>query len=519
MRSNMIKGTLQVLLMIFGLTSSPQGFATSVNVMAPLLIGDPFHPEDIKNQQAWQDYEYQLDQLKSAGVEGISTDIWWGLVEGEKPGQYNWSYYHKLANTIRRKNLKWIPILSFHQLGSANSNGGNIGDEGYMPLPKWVWNRYEIPQQDLNQNDKPATHQMLHYESADDLKFKSEQGNLSVESISVWATDLFLPDYKRFMSEFAIQFAEHAKNISEINISLGPAGELRYPSYNGHDQGSGYPSRGSLQAYSNPAIQSFQKFVLKKYKTIEALNKSWRFQLASFADVFPPNPQLLKNRFWENQEQYSNYGKDFFDWYNLSLSLHGRKILNLAAAVFEKTKMASASLGAKIPGVHWRIGTDRAAELAAGLVRTSEISGSTSSLRNLETLNSLQHFGYQGLLHTFKPRFGKMDFTLHFTALEMGDGDDGIWSNKPKTLVQNISDLAHAQGLRIKGENALDFKLSSSEAWSNMTDAVLNHGYSGLTFLRSNKIVGDDYRLQNLKQFITTTNTNLNNKNQCLRLF
>jgi beta-amylase len=31
-----------------------------------------------------------LQALKSAGVEGIMMDVWWGLVETERPGEYNW---------------------------------------------------------------------------------------------------------------------------------------------------------------------------------------------------------------------------------------------------------------------------------------------------------------------------------------------------------------------------------------------------------------------------------------------
>jgi hypothetical protein len=38
----------------------------------------------------------------------------------------------------------------------------------------------------------------------------------------------------------------------EINVPAGPSGELRYPSYNAHDQGSGYPTRGALQSLLPP---------------------------------------------------------------------------------------------------------------------------------------------------------------------------------------------------------------------------------------------------------------------------
>jgi hypothetical protein len=37
-------------------------------------------------------------------------------------------------------------------------------------------------------------------------------------------------------------------------IGTGPAGELRYPPYDSHDSGSGWPNRGFFQAYVRAAI-------------------------------------------------------------------------------------------------------------------------------------------------------------------------------------------------------------------------------------------------------------------------
>ena len=77
-------------------------------------------------------------------------------------------------------------------------------------------------------------------------------------------------------------------------------------------------------------------------------------------------------------------------------------------------------IGAKIPGVHWRVGTkhadgrielgDRLAELNAGLIRTSSNDWGSDALGR----------GYRPLLSGIKdavtvPGAGK--FTLHFTCL------------------------------------------------------------------------------------------------------
>lgn len=466
-------GALTVFLTVFSF-AAPAGAAPALNVMGPLLVGDPTHIESPDSLKAWSDLKQQLQTLKRSGVQGISTDIWWGLIEANGPGQFRWEYYDKLAETIRDAGLRWIPILSFHQLG------GNVGDTGYAPLPDWVWSEYR--------RDPQA------FQSAADLMFQSEQGHLSKEYVSVWATDLILEDYKRVMESFKTHFAKYSFLVDEINISLGPSGELRYPSYNSHDSGSGYPTRGALQAYSRPAIQSFQNEMANKYRTIERLNQAWGFHLATFNEVFPPNPDLLKGPFWQNQEQFSTYGKDFFTWYNQSLTEHGSKVFRLANSVFGSNDSAfkGAALGGKIPGIHWRVASDRLAELAAGLIRSSYD----------DWFSSKSGYGYKETLQAFNAGPGQMKRTLHFTALEMDDYRDGeAAQSRAKALVSWIAQAAHSMNIEIKGENALAGELSNPRSWDNMFEALAKDGYSGLTLLRSNEIIADAQRTDFLLKF------------------
>jgi beta-amylase len=60
--------------------------------------------------------------LKSAGVEGVMMDVWWGLVERERPGEYNWGGYNELMEIAKKHGLKVQAVMSFHQCG------GNVGD-------------------------------------------------------------------------------------------------------------------------------------------------------------------------------------------------------------------------------------------------------------------------------------------------------------------------------------------------------------------------------------------------------
>jgi len=66
--------------------------------------------------------EASLAALKSAGVEGIMVDVWWGIAEADGPGQYNFNGYMELMEMARKTGLKVQAVMSFHQCG------GNVGD-------------------------------------------------------------------------------------------------------------------------------------------------------------------------------------------------------------------------------------------------------------------------------------------------------------------------------------------------------------------------------------------------------
>jgi beta-amylase len=48
----------------------------------------------------------QLKVLKSANVDGIMVDCWWGIVEAHTPQEYNWSGYSRLFQMVRELKLK-----------------------------------------------------------------------------------------------------------------------------------------------------------------------------------------------------------------------------------------------------------------------------------------------------------------------------------------------------------------------------------------------------------------------------
>ena len=441
----------------------------TINVMAPLVVGDPADPNNERCQSQWNEFDQHLQAVKVLGVDGVSTDVWWGLIE-PSPGVFNWSYYDKLAAHIIKAGLKWVPILSFHQCG------GNIGDNVYVPVPAWIWGH-------LAQKSGIADVQAF--------KYVSEQGNASNEYVSVWATDLALDRYEAVMREFQRHFAPLAANILEVNISLGPAGELRYPSYNSHDQGSGYPTRGALQCYSSLARASLKEYMLEKYGSEAKAAAAWGVRQWQGELIYPPGN--VTDFFGRYDHVNTQFGRDFFDWYTDSLLSHGRKIMTLALQVFSSRGAAfkGIDLGAKVPGVHWRMGvnknghvmlSDRLAELTAGLIRTS-LNDWTSDQDGR---------GYRPIVSLFKSLQSVRKGTrvvLHFTCLEMPDGGDRPDAfSLAHTLVVWMGEEARRQGVTIKGENALNWTLVNQSAWDNIRSVLavpgVNGAYAGLTILR-----------------------------------
>lgn len=452
---------------------------TTLSVMAPLHVGEIGKLESPQSQVEWREFDRQLGEAKKLGVDSVSTDVWWGLVEPAK-GKFDWSYYEKISDHITKAGLKWVPILSFHQCG------GNVGDNISVPLPNWVWSEFGAKTPSGN---------------PESLKYKSEQGNTSQEYLAVWADHIVVDHYKGVMQEFQNHFASRAKDIGEVNISLGPAGELRYPSYNSHDQHAGYPTRGALQAYSDLAQSSFKEYALAKYGGAEGVSKAWSMPNLTADAIKPPSEA---DGFFKRGDHFNmQYGRDFFDWYNQSLIDHGQRVMSTAVDVFGQrtSPFYGIDLGAKIPGVHWRVGQwqggnvilgDRMAELNAGLIRTSR--GDWD--------NNHDGRGYRPLLSMFStlqpaiPGTGSRVVPF-FTAVEMPDGVDGpAGKTMPNTLAKWVGEEASRQGLFLKGENALNGNLYDGASWDRMK-ALLNlpkqqGDYHGLTFLRMSDVVNND---------------------------
>ena len=438
-------------------------------------------------QNTIDQFKLNIKAAKNIGVNAISMDVWWGLVEMTDE-KFDWYPYQEIFNMITAEGLQIQAIMSFHACG------GNVGDNVNISIPSWIWS--------IAGNGAKYCGEQFIGNSYNEKTY----GN--PEIVSLWASNnnAVHEQYQQFMNAFETFVGDNkfADDIQAISISCGPSGECRYPSYDTYTEnsktfGQGYPTRGFLQCYSANAISSFQSAMKEKYKNnIGNLNKVWGTKLASFTDISPPTNG---NTFFENNSEIGPYGVDFNGWYNGALVTHGQNMITDALTVFDDA-LAGVTVGIKIPGVHWQMGSNmpRSAELCAGLLNNGF---------ETDVYNNGCGVGYTGLLNmiygmnTSSANIAKSKINVYFTCLEMPNADSSPAYSWACSLVYGVGKQANKIKLQIKGENALSPNsgwswngspikgspvknkafAGSDGSWAIINYAICN-GYDGINILR-----------------------------------
>ena len=427
-------------------------------VMGPLHL-KVANQRQLLSEAEWRRFADEVRTLRRMGVTAISTDLWWGLIEGRQAGQFDWSYYDRVVALLAQHDMQWVPILSFHQAG------GNVNDDFMQTIPLWLWGKLLESHPELS--------------SVRDLQYVSETGDASMEYVSLWADEYVMPYYQRFIAAFRDHYAPRAGMIAEINVSLGPAGELRYPSYNSHDWGN-YPNRGTLQCYSPLAEQDWRRYLVSRFGTIQALNYAFGTRHSQFDAISMP----MADHLFENKEYvYSAWAREFLCWYHGALVSHGRRILEMSLALFDNDSWRTIPVGVKVPGIHWEISdpkSPRVAEITAGLIKPHP------------TLGPHNQREYVQLLEQLVPSEQRSRVALHFTCLEMINKDYEGYS-RAADLVGWFADAAHELGIALMGENALAGELYGEQGWKQIASALhRTPGFGGITFLRMQNFFDED---------------------------
>ncbi|KAJ4788897.1 Beta-amylase [Rhynchospora pubera] len=347
-----------------------------------------------------------LRLLKSAGVDGVMADCWWGIVEDQQPREYRWSGYKHLFQLIKDLDLKLQVVMSFHRCG------GNVGDDIAIPLPEWV---REVG------NTNP------------DIYFTDKDGNHNDECLT-WGIDqepvllgrTALEVYADFMRSFRTEIDEFFQDgtITEVQVGLGPCGELRYPAYP-MENGWTYPGIGEFQCYDKYLMRSMREAAQARCR------RHWE---NGPQGVGTYNSRPYDTEFFQDRGEYnSKYGIFFLNWYSQILIDHADRVLMLANSIFQGTQIA-----AKVAGVHWWYNTySHASELTAGFY------------------NNIQHDGYAPIIAVLKKHGAQLNFTCVELSTSKHKEEFPEAMSDPEDLIWQVLTTSWQIGIPVACENAL----------------------------------------------------------------
>ncbi|URE49025.1 beta-amylase [Musa troglodytarum] len=289
----------------------------------PVFVMLPLDVVSVSNVlEKQEELRRQLRQLRAADVDGVMVDVWWGIVEAEGAKCYDWSAYRELFHMVEEEGLKLQAIMSFHQCG------GNIGDAVDIPLPRWV--------RDVGESDP-------------DIYYTNRSGTRNREYLTIGVDDQPIFDgrtavelYSDFMKSFRANMADFldAGIITDIEVGLGPAGELRYPSYP-EAQGWVFPGIGEFQCYD--------KYMKEEFKEDATMAGHPEWDLPDDAGEYNDKPTKTKFFAAKNGTYLTEKGSFFLTWYSNKLLMHGDQILDAANEAFLGCKLKLAAKASVLP--------------------------------------------------------------------------------------------------------------------------------------------------------------------------
>jgi len=428
------------------------------------------HPETL---------EKQLKLLKKSGVRGVMADVWWGICE-PAPCAYQFGAALELCSLLRTNGLQLQATMSFHQCG------GNIGDPVYIPIPSWA----------------------MSVAKEKDLLYRCGNEHVSEDCLSLAADNecvfpgaskqrTALECYHDYMLAFLAACREHiGSTIGEVQVGMGPCGELRYPSYM-MAKGWQYPGVGLVMA-----DDVGMRRLLKETAGLAALPAG----MPEDQNALPDDSAIFRACDPATDGFRTGDGRKFFEWYTSALVDHGRAMLTQAANAVAKLEGAappadSFALSAKISGLHWHVmHPSRATEACAGY--------------NCCSHDAANAYGDIAAMLAAVAKTAMRPILFNFTCLEMTNVDNNgnpQTLSAPEDLIAQVRLACIMHAVPLSGENALEFDLATgSWAFERMTKQM--RGWSpgrdkmhGLTLLRLNDHFVKEECLQELAKFVSST--------------
>ncbi|CAL6008403.1 Beta-amylase [Hexamita inflata] len=382
-----------------------------------------------------------LQQLKTANVNGVMIAVWWGIAEPE-PSQYNFDGYLQLFQLASTFGLKVIPIMSFH--------GSDV-----VSIPSWA----------------------LSIAKSHGVLYKDQFGSTQTSYISLSADQIALfpsnTAYKRspltIYTDFMTQFAHSAfsfieqNTIQEIQIGLGPNGELKYPS---NSENWRFPGIGAFQSFDDLFVEQLQM----------------KADIFGLKIDFPPldagdyNSRPDETEFFQFGFK-SAEGKFFTQFYQDKLVQHAVDVIDGARQAFEGLK-----LSAKIANIHWWYDDEsHAAEITAGYNNIIQ-NGLNAYETIIQALDGVQ---------------------IEISGLELTNAQFSKFECKSNSenLIQQIIEAARIYGGALGGQNQ-NSSLQNSEYEQILKQLTSGKGtFTQFTYFGTNDLLNTE-QLGNITEFL-----------------
>ncbi|XP_031375704.1 inactive beta-amylase 9-like [Punica granatum] len=348
-----------------------------------------------------------LKALKLLGVEGVELPVWWGIAEKEAMGSYNFSGYLNLAEMVQKAGLKLHVSLCFHGLKQPK-----------IPLPEWVTR--------IGENE-PS----IYFSDRSGLLYK-DCLSLAVDELPVLDGKTPIEVYQDFCQSFKSSFSQFIDStITGISMSLGPNGELRYPSDHGQSRNLKIPGVGEFQCYDKNMLA-----LLKQHAEASG-NPFWGLSGPHDAPSYDQTPS--SNGFFKDHggSWESPYGDFFLNWYSSQLASHGARLLSLASSVFSDADVA---VYGKVPLLHpWYRTRARPLELTAGFYNTE------------------RRDGYEAIAEMFARNSCK----VILPGMDLSDEDlPGEALSSPQSLLRQVRAACRKLGVDVSGQNSSDRRVA-----------------------------------------------------------
>ncbi|GFR52231.1 hypothetical protein Agub_g14684 [Astrephomene gubernaculifera] len=241
-----------------------------------------------------------LKALRALGINGISVDVYWGIVEGQRPGEYDWSAYKQLFALIRDEGFMAQVCLCFH------------GSDA-VPLPAWV---------------------VAAGRANPDIFYSDRAGGRCCEYVSLGADEVPvlcgrtpLGCYRDLMLSFRRELGELVGDvIVDVTVGLGPDGELKYPAHP-RDKRWTFPGVGEFQCYDKYMLSVLRACAL------QVDQPSWGLGGPHDAGSYCVWPSQTGFFHHQRGNWGSPYGRFFLQWYGDMLVQHADAVLGTAREV------------------------------------------------------------------------------------------------------------------------------------------------------------------------------------------